>query len=69
MPRLTELTGSGLFRDAASGPGGALPVRVARQPLGAEFNRGPAGDGMLMRYVPGTGLARVVQSSAPLAGR
>jgi len=34
-----------------------------------EFNRGPAGDDMLMSYVPEMGLARITVASAPLAGR
>ena len=35
-----------------------------------EFNRGPAGEDMLMSYVPETGLARVVVSTSnALAGR
>ena len=34
-----------------------------------EFNRGPAGEDMLMSYVPETGLARITVTSVPLAGR
>jgi len=34
-----------------------------------EFNRGPAGEDMLMSYVPETGLARITVTSVPLARR